>query len=675
MILKPYAFNNVSLTNDAVASTSPSTDYDAYFPREFANLQMPTTPGYIKRAGAVPLYSGKDFQPVTLPLCITITHDFTTVFESLNQLFDTKDETPRQFICVDTEDSYKQYYVYATAKSVQQDGEGGPNTTVMLALDDPIWQSVTQNSQTWSTTTTTSTTDITNAGNDYTFPIFEITPTSGSTDYAFSAPLQIVPTSSNPWPNRFLDITGSTDTTWDTAALVAGGKMQADGRDLRVFRDGAEVDRWLNGINTTDTHVIVSCDMPPRWWFQIKTALTTDTVTEIEIIDNSTARDAVSAMPNTGRLLVYTFGGTGSPTTDAEEFVYSAKTLTATKIAFTIPNNARAQRGTVALAHAAGSTAQHLPFDFTLVYGSSSTDERTMDDTKKPIVDLTSRNSSFTYTNFWEIGGTRPNIWYKTQRQVSNPSLSRSGVYTSTNDAGDTDPATALGVKAQTYENFGTWNPDNVYLGWYGYFPDYITSVSASGAQNQSVASIPTLALQSYSVATGYINLWTIAAQPSTDYTTWTTWTKASSDATVQSSASHLQFLQSGAILGSTDYYAKAEISSLTVGLTNYPDVQIRAEAANYKLSCRITNDTTGEFIDLLLPMELNATVYVDTDPDFPTVTSRDRILNTSAFTSTIRAAWLKLNPGVNTLSFQNNLPAANDITIVVKWRDRMNFL
>jgi hypothetical protein len=158
MILKPYSFYGTSLQ---------SSDYQAEFPREQSNLQLTSNPMYIRRSGAVPVYAGKDFQPVVLNLEVIMQHDFMTLFESLNQLFDTKDETPRQFIATDEEDSSKQYYVYATAKQVQG-GHDGPMSVVTLALDDPIWQAVTQTSQTWSTTSTTSTTDVSNPGNEYT---------------------------------------------------------------------------------------------------------------------------------------------------------------------------------------------------------------------------------------------------------------------------------------------------------------------------------------------------------------------------------------------------------------------------------------------------------------------------------------------------------------------------
>jgi phage-related protein len=662
MILKPYSFYGTSLQ---------SSDYQAEFPREQSNLQLTSNPMYIRRSGAVPVYAGKDFQPVVLNLEVIMQHDFMTLFESLNQLFDTKDETPRQFIATDEEDSSKQYYVYATAKQVQG-GHDGPMAVVTLALDDPIWQAVTQTSQTWSTTSTTSTTDVSNPGNDYTYPIFEITPTSApTTDYSYQMPVQVVPQAENPWNGRFLDIAGATDTTFDTAALVAAGKMQADGDDLRVFRDGIEVDRWLDGINTTDTHVIVVADMPPQYNLLLKTAIgATDTVTEVEIRDLPSIRTAMSSMPSSGRFVICSDLGT----TDTEEFTYTAKTMTDTKLAFTV--GARAVRNTTALAHIANDDVFHVPYDFTIAYGNATVTAPDTDDTKKPIQELTSRNNSFVFNNFHDNAFLRANSWAHLS-QTAVFYLTRSGVYTSTNDEGDTDPATVAGLKAKTYEAHGTWNPDTVVVQWYNQFPDYVWSVSASGAQNQTATSVPAVKLQAYTNNTNtFTDLWSIPAQASTDYGTWTAWTKASTDATVPSNTAVLRWLMVGSIQGDTDYYSKNEVDTMTVGLINYPVVHLRGEQASAtKLDFTITNDTSGESIQIVYLMPVNDTLYIDTTPDFPYAKHNGVLVNGAVRLSTVRSAWLRLQPGTNTLSYNSNLSSANDITIVVKWRQRANFL
>lgn len=662
MILIPYSYNGTALQ---------STDYTTGFPRSQSNLQIVTNPGYIKRAGTYPLYSGKDFQPHTLVLEIECGGSFMETFESLNQLFDTKDETPHQFICTDNGDTDSQYYVYATAKQVQG-GHDGPMATVTLALDDPIWQSVTLNSSTWTTTDSTSTTDITISGNDYSYPIFEFTPLSQpSTDYLYNTYVQVLPQSANPWNNRFLDIVGTTDGTGlNTAALVAAGKMQADGDDLRVFRDGVEVDRWLNGMNTTDTHIIVACDMPAKAEMTLKTAMgDTDTVTEIVLNYTAANKTAINSRPNSGRLII----DSGLGSTDTEEFTYTAKTVTATKLAFTV--NSRSARGTSAFAHAANANVRFLPYDFNIIYGNSSVSAPVTDDTRKPIVALTSRNNSFVYSNFYDQAGTRPNTFKPLARKVTNQSLSRSDVYTSTDDGGDTDPSSAMGMAAYTYSVLGVWKADTITLGWLGYFPDGVASVAGSGAQKQTNANRPaTNALQSSANNVAFVSLFSIAAQSAGSYGTWTTWTKASTDAaTIPSGSIYLRWLVSGSQSGSTDVSSKLEMSGLTVGLTNVPHVMIRTEANNYKLDCTIYNVTTGESMRVIHPMLISETLIVDTDPDFPNAKYKGQIVGAVSL-STIRPAWLKLQPGSNTLSYETNLSGASGLQIVIKWRTRVNF-
>lgn len=666
MILIPYQYNGTSLQ---------STDYSSSFPRSQSNLQMTTNPSYVKRAGAVPVYSGKDFMPTVVNLEIIMQHDFMTLFESLNQLFDTKDETPHQLICTDSEDSDKQYYVYATAKQVQG-GHDGTMAVVTLALDDPIWQSVTQNSQAWSITGTTSTTDATNNGNDYAYPVFEISPGGQpTTDYAYGFYVQVVPQSSYPWANRFLDITGSTDTTFDTAALVTAGKMQADGDDLRVFRDGVEVDRWLNGINTTDTHVIVTCDMPPQRLFFLKTAIgATDTVTEIEFTFYVNDFAELNDMPASGRVIICSALGA----TDTEEFTYSSKTAIGSypyKLALEIEE--RAIRNTVASSHSVGALVYHVPYDFTIVYGNASSTARATDDTKKPIQSLTSRNWSFVYPNFFNTGARRPNVWNPySYLFTSNSRQSQSKKYTSTDNLGDTDPATALGIGTRTYESFGTWQPDAIDIGWVGYFGDGVASITASGAQRQNTANIPAMKLIGRDWTNeAFYTVFEVSAQASTDYGTWTTWSKASTDCTIQGATIQLIFSQSGQISGSTDNYNEVEIDAITVGLTNYPNVQLRTEAGSVSLNAKITNQTTGEHFTINIPINASDTVIIDTNPDFPTVTYKGITSNGSISLSSTRAAWLALQPGSNTLTFESNLSVAFNLTITIKWNDRMNFL
>lgn len=664
MIIVPVSFNGTSLQ---------STDFTASYPSDNEPLSPSVSPQYVDRAGAFPVLSGSSFNSTNLGLEVLCSDPFMSTFETLVQVFNVEDETPRQFIVKDTTTTDEpQYSVYAVPRSVVG-GSDGNMARITLSLDNPIWESVTQNSQTFATTSATDSTSVTNAGNADAYPIFEITPaTAPADDYVYLRYLQILPTSASPWNNRFLDVLDTTGGGLDTAALVAALKMQADGDDFRLFRNSVEVDRQLNGINTTDTHMITTANMPAARNMILKTAIaSTDSAGEIALTYTTADKKDLTAMPTKGRVIIDSSLGS----TDTEEFTYTSKTITSTKLALTA--NTRAARGTTAVSHPAGSNVRFLPDDFTIVYGNTTATAPVINEERKPIQDLTSRNNSFVYTNFYDVERLRSGIWTPIPATVSDPARTKSGTYTSTNDEGDTDPATTIGVKALTFLRAGVAKPDSVILGWINYFPDGISSVSAvTGEQIQTSSAFPTLSLQSSPNpdSTSFTNLWTVSAQTATDYSTWTTWTKASSDAVVGSGKKYLRLLQSGTITGNINQYAKAGISAITVGLTNPPHVMIRDEVSNFQINCTITNETTGDSFDLKLPMEINDTVYIDTDPDFPTVTYKGQLVNGAIKLSSTRSAWMKLSPGVNTIGYTAN-GGAIDVSIAIKWYTRKRFL
>jgi len=666
MILRPYTFNGTNLL------TSSSTDYDTTIPRTNDIAQIAANVSYVKRAGAVPVYAGKDIQSATIQLDIIFKHDGMTLLENINQLFDVKDETPKLLVVQDTEDATaenpKQYQVYATPKRVIGTQTGA---LVELAIDDPIWESVTRNTQNFVITSATDSTSVTANGNDYSYPVFEITPTSQpSTDYLYNSYMQVLPTSTDPWPNRPLYLQPTTD-TWDTAALIAAGKMQSAGQDIRALRDGNFIDYQLSGINTTDTKVLVVSDMPASILGTLKTTIpSTDTPTEIEYSVTALNKTKIAEMPAAGRAVVYSTIGS----TDTEEITYTAKTITATKLALT--GVTWAVRNTVRVTHTAGDVIAFEPYDFNIIYGNTTVAAYVIDQTRKPIIAVTSSNSSFIYTNFFDEAGLRAGIFKKNGAKVSKPTLSRSGVFSSTNDVEDVDPATEIGIGVYTYQNLGVWAADTVAINWLGYFPDKIASIVADGDQFQTGSSKPNFYVQvGITPTVAPVTAATIAAQASTDYGTWTTWSKASTDFVFTvNKYNYLYFSAVGTISGTTDVTAKAGASGVTVGLSNPPHVMIRPESNNYKLDCVIRNETTGEFINVTYPMLLNETLYIDTNPDFPTAKYNGQIVNAAVTLSSIRSAWLKLQPGANSIGFESNLAAASNLTIAIKFYDRANF-
>lgn len=660
-ILKPYSYNGTSLQ---------STDYDTTFPRSNGIAQLQTNVNYIKRAGAVPIISGKDYGTAMLNLDILCLHDTFDLLENINRLFDTKDETPRQFIATDEQDSSKQYFVYATPRQVNGGGDGN-RVSVMLAIDDPIWQSVTQFSDTDTFSASSDSITVNVGGNDYAYPLFEITPTTiASTDFVYSAYLQVIPTSTDAYPNRPLYLRPSTD-TWDTSALVLDGKMQSAGQDIRVLRDGVNIDFQIIDINTTDTSLLVNADMPESIQIPLLEAIPSGAITSITLTHDVTNNVLLDKMPATGRVVVCTALGSS----DTEEFTYTAKTKNATAKKNYLTISARAVRDTVDVIHAKGSKVYWLPSDYTILYGSPSAEAVTIDEARKPIISSSdSSNSSFVYRQFYDLAGLRSGIFKPQVLKTTKPTLTRSETFTSTDDGGDVDPAEALGISAYSYQELGVWKADTVEINWIGYFPDKIASVSADGQQYQNIAARPVVTFRGAALATPtkYAVLSTIA--PSTDLTQWTAWSKASTDFTVVAGANtYLLFSMVGSLSSTTDNFGKVSVDNLTVGLQNVPHVMFRAEKNNYKLDCRITNVNTGEYMDVTYPMTVGKTLTIDTDPNFPKAVYDGLTINSAVQPDAIRSAWLPLIPAVaNEIDFVSNVGGSN-INFVIKWRDRLN--
>ncbi len=662
-ILKPYSYNGTSLQ---------STDYDTSFPRANGMTQVQTNANYVKRAGAPSILSGKDYQTPTLNLEILVLHDTFSMLESINALFDTKDETPRQLIVTDEQDSQKQYYVYATPRQVVG-GHDGNQITVNLAVDDPIWRSVTEFSDTTSMTTSSDTLTIAVGGNDYAYPVFEITPTSQpTTDYLYNVYLQVLPTSTDPFPNRPLYLNPTTD-VWDTAALIAAGKMQSsddpggNGGDIRVLRDGQFWDYQLADINTTDTKILVVSDMPGLVTCLVKDAVPSGAITEITAQLTTASIAGFNLFPPTGRLVI-----------DSEEFTYTSKINTATKKAFVI--NSRSVRGTTDSTHAVGATISWLPYDFTIIYGNSTVSAYEIDEARKPIFATSdSSNSMFVYKNiFSDDAGLRAGSWKPSVIKVTNATLTNSGYYTSSDNSADVSPSVVAGIETRSYQQLGVWKADTVTIEWKLFVPDKVSSdFSASGYQARTVAAAPShfFGLKKSGTESTYVKPVTILG--TTDITgSDVAWSKASTDfiITTATGYNYIYFVAQGTLSSATDSYARIQIEEVSVPLKYPPSVIHRSEDYNFKLDMTITNTGTSDFIQVTTPMLLNQTVTIDTDPDFPTAKLNGLIANSIVSVSDIRAAWLALTGGANnTIQFVNSAGDAN-VTIVTKWRDRLNF-
>jgi phage-related protein len=122
----------------------------------------------------------------------------------------------------------------------------------------------------------------------------------------------------------------------------------------------------------------------------------------------------------------------------------------------------------------------------------------------------------------------------------------------------------------------------------------------------------------------------------------------------------------------SSGEYAYVECDDVTVNLdsSNTPTATIGAEQGNYELACTITNETTGDAIQLNFSMELNEELEVDTDEkEVVYLANNSRQMQALTLVGGVRREWLPLQPGNNTLRFDDTGTTGVTVTITFEKR------
>lgn len=208
MIIKLVSYNGTNI-NDG-------TNYRGFISSDI-KLQGDARIVNVDRSGRRPVYAAKVLNDYDITIAIECLGTLESQIDALKALFDVEDETPRQLVVKDTADSDKNWYVYATVRSMPT----LKNKTVYinLSIADPVWYSSTENSDTWNITASGQKKDLTAAGNKPARPVFTLTPTSAGTGRFAYRRLAI-------WYNPITDAQINyplmvTNSVWDTAALVA----------------------------------------------------------------------------------------------------------------------------------------------------------------------------------------------------------------------------------------------------------------------------------------------------------------------------------------------------------------------------------------------------------------------------------------------------------------------
>lgn len=604
----------------------------------------------IPRAGTTPSLGSKNIKEKLYIVTLEVAETDDESYEAVALGMDSTNETEQALVA--TDEAGRQWYVMAVLSRPPLMTAPRVWKLVFMAADG-IWKSVDEVEETWLVTASGDDVTLTNSGTRDAHPVLEITPTVAKTGGFFYR--KWIPAYN---PITTLEQNDAVDLTaggLDTAALVTASKMQADGDDWRVFVDGAEVDRWLEDMNDTDSKCWVNLRLQPGVEMTLKYDL--DNTSPYPAIDIPTSSANLAALKKlqaaTNKVFIVVTGA------NYEAFTYTGVNLAE----YDITGVTRAQKGTSKIAHSAGDKVIWIEHDIWMAYGNAALEAPETNDDTKPVFDMSaSTQASRVYAamsaqSLLRMGSFVP--------AVLSSSGKLSTLYTG-NQGADADPATELGLSIRGWTKAGVWQAESAILEWRYYHPAEITHVSSEGEKYRHSTSWPTAALQKSANGTSWSSQWTQATPAALQ--TWEDWTKNAE--ALGAGIRYIRFLSSGSIVSAASNEATWEVEDVTLTLNSAKVIQVLAssEQENYELDVVLSNGETGEMIRLTWRMGLNTTLTVDTAEG--TVEYED---GTNAYNALSRPAgqvdWLRLVPGENEITYTDVGTAG--VTVDITYEER----
>ncbi len=650
MNLKPFTFNGATI-DDGV-------NYNATLMTE-GQLSPSSEIIEVSRTNNFPVYAGKEFQSKILPLMVEFVTGGTADRDWLNTVLDSTDTTERTFVCKDTDDSNKQWYVSAVVK--KHTDMGPSHAEYILYAADPVWKSVNPGTITTTLTASPGTIMGTVGGGFAAYPTIYITPGSAKTgSYAYKRFIEIYnPSSSITYVNYPVNIVdnGSGTGTWNSSALVAGGTItSAAGNDVRFMMDNSERDRWFGNFNTGTTTVWSNVSLKPKVELILASALGTTSVSELEFKHNnkdyrSITRTALRKLPSAGLLK-----------TPANEYIYYADVEPDN---FKVTNISRAVRGSTVGTVAAGGTLLFIEHDAWLMYNNSAAVAPTQDDEQEPAISLTaSSNISHKWETFGELAGNRSLQWFPSLLSTRG---GQSYTYSGNHGTQNTDPFTEMGMACIGYAVGSRAQAESANMAWDLYHPAGGTQVIYSGETYSATNSYPKYRrLQKSNSGEKYTDVSNIAT-PAPG-----TWTNFSGTVALGGTYNRFRWNLYGGLTAVTDNAAYFEVNDFTLPLqsANVPVVTMRDQQNNYRIDMTIENVTTGESIDIDWTTGLGKYLFIDCQNNQAYDNDDLTPANSAITPNSQRDYWLKLLPGVNEIVITEE--GLTDVSVEIYWEEKI---
>jgi hypothetical protein len=646
MELSLYTWNSQAINDGTVFRAR-------ILPGQMTNLTA--NPVSVPRSADFPFLSTTTLVPHTFVIGVSILPGqvIATKRELLKQYFNTTDKQRHNLIAKDTLDSNREWYLTGYPVRIAPDPDSPKNSFVIsFAVETPAWRLVTAGSSTWNITASGQTASVTNAGNINVPPVFTITPTTTKAAGLSYRRWVCIYNNLDVSFNEPIDITSRTSGGggFDTATLTTA-KMQADGDDLRIWQDGAEIDRWLSGMDSATTQIWINPGLSPRHEGTLAANLANSgTAVTVTFAQTKTNRATLERMKK-ARNPVFLIG--------SEAFTYSPANVNT--VLYQITSCSRAQKGTSYAAHTAGDIIRHIEHDTWILYGDSTLGAPDVDDDNKPMFDLDSLNTAWDYTYYYDTSAARPAAW---QGSVAGTKSGLSYLFTGDLNA-FADPATHLGMSITGSPSGYNTTGETATLFWTLSHVGGITGVTFSGSKYATNSWPQVAGLQRLQDNVAWFTE-SNQAVPSLTYT-WETFGPASVSLASPYPKS-VRFAVDGSLAPGAGEQALAEFDTVTVSIDNtyLPTVTIGAEASVNFFDFILTNNTSGDYIRIKTPCPVNTVLTVDCEAKSATLADGSRV---SVALSSNRDGWLDLKPGANTLQFDDTGTVA--VTVVTAHTDR----
>lgn len=640
MKLKLLTWNSINI-NDG-------TSYNAYIPPpQMANQS--NNPVLVNRANDYPFLSvaQRNASFITINVVIAPGANINTYRELLKQYF-FSDLNKHTLVAQDENDGNRQYYRTGIPISLLQEGGNINSFLINIQTDYPYWQLVTASVDSWDITASGDSDAISNIGNINVPPVFTITPTTTKTSgLKYRRFVSIY----NVMDKSFVEPLDITDGGLDVQALIDAGKMQANGDDFLVWKNGDFSDRWLYEMDSDSD--------PALCWNNYSLLPRHEGITLATFDSDDTTLSFTETRAN--KLFLQYLKTVNNPILQIEDEICTFPNGTINTIEYTISTILRGQKNTTAVSHVASSVVRHIEHDLYILYGDSDLGTPDINDDTKPIFDLLSSNLSWTYTNYFSTISNRSGMW---KPEVLQTRTALSYTFTDSDPMAEADPSNVLGLAEIGTQSALQPLAETATLDWLFSHPSGNTNV-AYDANIYNTGSWPAV------VGLQYLkpNTTWITAQNEVAPSTTQVWEAVTSrNVSLGGTYETIRFVIDGTLNSTANEQAMAAFRNVVLSFDsdNIPVIALETEQAINFFDFKLTNSTTGEYIKVKCPCPLNSPLTIDCEQR-KAYLADGGIVNVEF--SNDRENWLDLRPGTNNLQYDDTGTVAVHVNIT--HRDR----